>query len=170
MSQLGSMMGHIAWKTDILSDYSGLLDSVSKVSDIVALLCVDGTFLSGKYHDTLLTALSADVNNKILPLAFAYVKSENNDSWLWFLILIKTRVVGHRQRVCVISDRHAGILHALDTLHDSEDPATAWPDVQRRWCMRHLGANLYTQFHDKRFIKKFKGLCVQNQQSKFNQI
>ena len=82
---------------------------------------MDGTFLSGKYHGTLLTALSADSNNKILPLAFAYVESKNNDSWLWFLTLIKTRVVGHRQRVCVISDRHAGIIHALDTLHDSED-------------------------------------------------
>src|SRR5205814_1886599 len=70
----------------------------------------------------------------------------------------------------VISDRHAGILHSLDTLHDSEDPTTVWPDVERRWCMRHLGANLYTQFCDKRLVKKFKGLCVQNQQSKFNQI
>src|SRR5438132_10410486 len=73
------------------------------------VLCVDGTFLSGKYHGTLLTALSADATNKILPIAFAYVESENNDTWLWFLTLIKTRVVGHRQRVCVISDRHAGI-------------------------------------------------------------
>src|SRR5438552_5359115 len=79
------------------------------------VLCVDGTFLSGKYHGTLLTALSADANNKILPIAFAYVDSENNDSWLWFLTLIKTRVVGHRQRVCVISDRHAGILDRKST-------------------------------------------------------
>src|SRR5207237_1082462 len=96
--------------------------------------------------------------------------SQNDDSLLWFLTLIKTRVVGHRQRVCVISDHHVGILHALDTLHDSEHPATAWPDVERRWCMRHLGANLYTQFLDKRLVMKFKGLCVQNQQSKFNQM
>src|SRR5438132_5177588 len=36
--------------------------------------------------------------------------------------------------------------------------------------MRHLGANLYTQYHHKRLVKKFKGLCVQNQQSMFNQI
>src|SRR6266542_5498945 len=103
------------------------------------VLCVDGTFLSGKYHGTLLTALSADANNRILPLAFAYVESENNVSWLWFLTLIKTRVVSHRQRVCVISDPHACILHALDTLHDNEDSATTWPNVERRWCMRHLG-------------------------------
>src|SRR6266498_4799922 len=74
------------------------------------VLCVDGTFLSGKYHDTLLTALSVDANNKILPIVFTYVESENNDSWLWFLTLIKTRVVGNRKRVCVISNRNAGIL------------------------------------------------------------
>src|SRR6266508_5237323 len=82
------------------------------------VLCVDGTFLSGKYHDTLLMVLSADANNKILPIAFAYVESENNDSWLRFLTLIKTRVVGHRQRVCVISYCHADMLHALATLND----------------------------------------------------
>jgi hypothetical protein len=44
------------------------------------VLCVDGTFLSGKYHAILLTAIAADANNQILPVAFAYVESENNDS------------------------------------------------------------------------------------------
>jgi hypothetical protein len=44
------------------------------------VLCVDGTFLSGKYHASLLTAIAADANNQILPVAFAYVESENNDS------------------------------------------------------------------------------------------
>jgi hypothetical protein len=126
------------------------------------VLCVDGTFVSGKYHATLLTAITADANNHILPVAFAYVESENNDSWLWFLTLLRTRVVGNRERVCIILDRNAGLLHALDVLHDNTNPSIAWPDVERRWCMRHLGANMYSRYHNKAVVKRFKGLCLQN--------
>jgi hypothetical protein len=89
------------------------------------VLCVDGTFLSGKYHATLLTAIAADANNQILPVVFAYVESENNDSWLWFLTLLCTRVVGNIECVCIISDHNAGLLHALDVLHDSTNPSIA---------------------------------------------
>jgi hypothetical protein len=131
--------------------------------------CVDGTFLSGKHHATLLTAIAVDANNQILPVTFAYVESENNDSWPWFLTLIHTRVVGNRERVCIILDRNASLLHALDVLHDSTNLSIAWPDVERRWCMRHLGAN-YSRYHNKALVKRFKGLCLQNQLSKFNQI
>jgi hypothetical protein len=35
------------------------------------VLCVDGTFLSGKYHATLLTTIATDANNQILLVAFA---------------------------------------------------------------------------------------------------
>jgi hypothetical protein len=134
------------------------------------VLCVDGTFLSGKYHATLLTAIAADANNQILPVAFAYVESENNDSWIWFLTLLRTHVIGNRERVCIISNHNAGLLHALDVLHDSTNPSIAWPDVERRWCMRHLGANMYSRYHNKALVKRFKGLCLQNQLSKFNQL
>ncbi|XP_062196231.1 uncharacterized protein LOC133899268 [Phragmites australis] len=134
------------------------------------VVCVDATFLSGKYHGNLMTAMAADANNQIIPLAYALVESENNDSWLWFLTLVRTRVVGNRERVCIISDRNKGLLHALDVLHASTNPSIAWPDVERRWCMRHLGANLYSRYHNKGLVKKFKGLCLQNQQAKFNEI
>jgi hypothetical protein len=134
------------------------------------VLCVDSTFLSGKYHATLLIVIVADANNQILPVAFAYIESENNDSWLWFLILLHTRVVGNREHVCIILDRNAGLIHALDVLHDSTNPSIAWPDVKRRWCMRHLGANMYSRYHNKALVKRFKGLGLQKQRSKFNLI
>jgi hypothetical protein len=133
------------------------------------VLCVDGTFLSGKYHAKLLTVITTNANNQILPIAFAYVKSENNDSWLWFLTLLRTHVVGNRERVCIISDHNAGLLHALDVLHDSTTPPIAWPDVKGRWCMRYLGAN-HSRYHNKALVKRFKGLCLQNHLNKFNQI
>jgi hypothetical protein len=132
------------------------------------MLCVDGTFLSGKYHATLLTAIAVDANNQMLPVAFAYVESENNDSWLWFLTFLRTRVVGNRERVCIILDRNASLLHALDVLHDSTNLSIAWPNAERRWCMRHLDASMYSRYHNKALVKRFKGLCLQNQLSKFN--
>ena len=109
------------------------------------VICVDGTFLSGKYQGTLLTAIIADANNQIIPLAYAVVESENNDSWLWFLTLVRTRVIGNRGRVCIVLDHNAGLLNALEVLHSSTNVDIAWPDVERRWCMRHLGADLYSR-------------------------
>lgn len=132
------------------------------------VICVDGTFLTGRYYGTLLTALAADGNNQIVPLAFAVVESENNDSWLWFLSLLKMHVVMDRPGVCIISDRHQGILHAVEVL--STGAAPMWPDVRSRWCMRHLGANLYNAFKSKPLVKRFKIMCVQNQVRKFNAL
>ncbi|KAL0904905.1 hypothetical protein M5K25_027068 [Dendrobium thyrsiflorum] len=49
------------------------------------VLCLDGTFLLGKYRGTLLTAVGIDANNGLYPLAFAIVESECVDSWAcWF--------------------------------------------------------------------------------------
>jgi hypothetical protein len=49
------------------------------------IICIDGTFLIGKYKDTILTAVAADGNNQLLPLAIAFAERENGDCWYWFL-------------------------------------------------------------------------------------
>ncbi|XP_068503826.1 uncharacterized protein [Phaseolus vulgaris] len=41
---------------------------------------VDGTFLTGKYHSTLLTAISQDGNRNIFPLAFVIVEGETKEA------------------------------------------------------------------------------------------
>ncbi|WVZ50495.1 hypothetical protein U9M48_001741, partial [Paspalum notatum var. saurae] len=110
------------------------------------LLCIDGTFLTGKYKGTILIAIGVDGNNQVLPVAFAFVENENTDSWYWFLERVKAQVVCSRSNVCLISDRHAGILETIDKFqHRSGASPAIWSDVHHRWCMRHLGAN----FHDK---------------------
>jgi hypothetical protein len=40
------------------------------------VICIDGTFLIGKYKGTILTAMAADGNNQLLPLAIAFVEGE----------------------------------------------------------------------------------------------
>jgi hypothetical protein len=44
------------------------------------VLCVDGRVLTGKYKVQILTAIGLDGNNQIVPLAFAFVESENTES------------------------------------------------------------------------------------------
>ena len=43
------------------------------------VICVDGTFLTGKYKGQILTAIGQDGNNQIVPLAFAFVEGENTE-------------------------------------------------------------------------------------------
>jgi hypothetical protein len=45
------------------------------------VICIDGTFLTGKYKGTILTAVAADSNNQLLPLVITFVEGENGDSW-----------------------------------------------------------------------------------------
>jgi hypothetical protein len=132
------------------------------------VMCVDGTFLTGRYKGQILTAIGVDGNNRCVPLAFAFVESENTASWLWFFRQLKKSIVKDRENVCVLHDRHAGILAAIKTLKEAgPDEETPWQDMQSRWCMRHLGANFFSQFRSKGLMNLFKKLCKQNQECKY---
>ena len=48
------------------------------------LLSIDGTHMYGKYKGTLMIAMGCDGDNKLFPLAFSIVESENTDSWSCF--------------------------------------------------------------------------------------
>ena len=90
----------------------------------------------GKYQGTLLIAISYDANNKLVPLAFALVEKENNDSWGWFLRLVQIHVVGPGREVGIISDKHQGILNAV------REQIEGYAPLHHRWCTRHLAENL----------------------------
>jgi hypothetical protein len=44
------------------------------------IVSVDATFLTGKYKGTLMVAVGMTTENQLLPLAFALVEGENNES------------------------------------------------------------------------------------------
>ena len=69
-----------------------------------------------KYKGTLLIAMGCDRNNQLLPLAFAITKGENIDSWGWFLACIINRVT-QWTGICVIYDRHLGIMVVISDPH-----------------------------------------------------
>ena len=80
------------------------------------VLSIDGTHLYGKYKDTLMIAMECDGNNQLFPLTFSITKCENIDSRVWFLACIKN-IVTQRKGICVISDRHLGIMAAMSDPH-----------------------------------------------------
>jgi len=135
------------------------------------VICIDGTFLTERYKGQILTAIGIDCGKQIIPLAFAFVENENTDSWYWFLERVKVYVVAARPDVCLMSDRHAGLLQAILKLQGGTGTTPPlWPDVQNRWCIRHMGANFYDHFKNKNLMNMFKRLCTQNQQMKFNAL
>src|ERR1041385_2535615 len=72
-----------------------------------------------------------------MPLAFALVEAENNVNWEWFFHLLRTKVLPTEREICVISDRHQGILNAV------EIDIPGHPPLHHRWCMRHFCANFF---------------------------
>ena len=81
------------------------------------------------------------LQQQIVSLAFAFVENENIDSWYWFLDLVKIHVIAARPDVCLISGRHAGLLQSILKLQrGTVTTPPLWPDVQNRWCIRHMGA------------------------------
>ncbi|KAL9680528.1 hypothetical protein QQ045_018408 [Rhodiola kirilowii] len=105
------------------------------------LLSTDGTHMYEKYNTKLLVAIGLDANNHILPLAFALVESENTSSWKWFMSCIREGVT-QREGLCVVSDRHNGILAAMRELEWQE------PKAYHRVCVRHLQSNFMTKVND----------------------
>ena len=84
---------------------------------------------------------------------------------------MNVHVVTARTDVCLISDRHAGLLQSILKLQRGTGTTPPlWHDVQNRWCIRHIGANFYDHFKNKDLNNLFKRLCTQNQQRKFNAL
>ena len=112
--------------------------------------------MTGRYKWQILTAIGVDCNHQIVPVAFAFVKNKNTESWYWFLERVKIHVVAACPDVCLISDRHTGLLQAILKLQVRNGTTPPlWPDVQNRWCIRHMGANFYEHFKN----KDLKNLC-----------
>ncbi|XP_030923003.1 uncharacterized protein LOC115949877 [Quercus lobata] len=49
------------------------------------IIGLDGCHLKWRFGGQILSAITRDANDNIFPVAFAVVKQENKDSWVWFL-------------------------------------------------------------------------------------
>ncbi|XP_021725293.1 uncharacterized protein LOC110692565 [Chenopodium quinoa] len=129
----------------------------------MSVICIDGTHLYGKYKGTLLVATSVDANFQVFPLAFALVEGENTSSWSWFLGCIRVHVT-QRDGLCVISDRHPGIIAAMT------DPNVGFtePRAYHRFCVRHIASNLKTHVRRNDMRDMFKATAYQRQERKLH--
>ncbi|XP_071704444.1 uncharacterized protein [Rutidosis leptorrhynchoides] len=71
------------------------------------MICIHGTHLKGSYKGKLLIAVGKNANNQIIPIAFALIDEESNESWVWFLQMLQENVIGN-EKLFVISDRYPG--------------------------------------------------------------
>ncbi|KAL6323216.1 hypothetical protein AAG906_029223 [Vitis piasezkii] len=126
------------------------------------MLTIDGTHLYGKCKGTVMIAMGCDENNQLFPLAFALTDGENVDSWGWFLSCIRNRVTQMRG-LCVIFDRHPGIMVAFDVYLGWSEP-----NVYHRICMRHLASNFMTHFKDKCLKQLLCRAVLETKVEKFN--
>ncbi|XP_061351168.1 uncharacterized protein LOC133296237 [Gastrolobium bilobum] len=98
-------------------------------------------------------ATAVDGNNYILPIAFAIVSAENTDNWSWFLALIRIHVT-QKHGICLISDRHAGILSAVNNADLGWSP----PQAYHVYCLRHVASNFNHKFKNVMLKKQLKKL------------
>ncbi|XP_022156834.1 uncharacterized protein LOC111023667 [Momordica charantia] len=107
-------------------------------SCIRPVLVIDGAHLKGKYRGVILITSSVDGNNQIYPLAFELVDQESDQSWTWFLNMVKT-CIGKVDGLLFVSDRHVCITKSIRQV---------FPQVAHRICMQHLSTNLKDKFKD----------------------
>uniref|UniRef100_K3XQ43 SWIM-type domain-containing protein n=1 Tax=Setaria italica TaxID=4555 RepID=K3XQ43_SETIT len=127
------------------------------------VILVDGTFLTGKYKGTLMMAVGVDPEQQLVPLALALAECENNESWSWFIKLVRLHVLGPSQIVCMISDRHHELLNC------AKDHMDGFPPLVHRWCTRHFAANMSCRQKSNRVIGKLKLLCKVHTEREFNE-
>jgi hypothetical protein len=77
-----------------------------------------------------------DPEQQLVPLAFALAESENDDSWSSFMRLVRIKILGPTRQVCMISDRHHGLIKC------ASDHLDGYPPIVHRWCIRHFAANM----------------------------
>ncbi|KAL0368845.1 UNVERIFIED_CONTAM: hypothetical protein Scaly_1103400 [Sesamum calycinum] len=106
-----------------------------------------------------------DGNQQVLPLAFAVVDEETYPSWKWFLQQLSRHVIRGRRGMCLISDRHGGLIKAV-----REGPDFVSPHGVHRYCLRHVCSNFNSTIKN----VVLKDLCWQAgseyQLRKFNRI
>ncbi|KAL0352429.1 UNVERIFIED_CONTAM: hypothetical protein Scaly_1631600 [Sesamum calycinum] len=124
-----------------------------------------GTIVEWKHKGFQASTAAMDGNQQVLPLAFAVVDEETYPSWKWFLQQLSRHVIRGRRGMCLISDRHGGLIKAV-----REGPDFVSPHGVHRYCLRHVCSNFNSTIKN----VVLKDLCWQAgseyQLRKFNRI
>jgi hypothetical protein len=89
------------------------------------------------------------------------VEGENNESWSWFLGLVRKEVLGLGRFICMISNYHCGLLNG------AKEHLERYPPLIHRWYSRHFAANIWMKQRSKEVIVELKALCKVKEEKKF---
>ncbi|KAK4388212.1 hypothetical protein Sango_2427800 [Sesamum angolense] len=124
-----------------------------------------GTIVELKHKGFQVSTAAMDGNQQVLSLAFVVVDEETYPSWKWFLQQLSRHVIRGRRGMCLISDRHGGLIKAV-----REGPNFVSPHGVHRYCLRHVCSNFNSTIKN----VVLKDLCWQAgseyQLRKFNHI
>ncbi|XP_020992587.2 uncharacterized protein LOC107479903 [Arachis duranensis] len=104
------------------------------------LIHLDGAFLKTYHGGQLLSAIAQDANNQFYVVAYAVARSENKESWKWFLTCLQEDIgdVGNHGWN-FMSDQQKGLLPALKEV---------MPGAHVRNCVMHMWKNFINRFKD----------------------
>ncbi|XP_052724052.1 uncharacterized protein LOC128193901 [Vigna angularis] len=118
--------------------FKGCKDNFDSCRPIIGL---DGAFLKGRHRGELLTAVARDANDQMMPLAYAIVEVENNETWTWFMELLIEDLGGPDlcSSLTLISDQQKGLLPAVQDLLSgvAHRFCVSW-SVQKLFEVRHV--------------------------------
>ena len=98
---------------------------------------LDGCHIKAKYGGVVLVATVLDGNGNVFPGAIGIAESENEDTWSWFIVLLRSALHFEEGNVLVvISDREKGIKKTVKFL----------PSAHHSYCVFHIQKNVKTKF------------------------
>ncbi|KAK3210834.1 hypothetical protein Dsin_015540 [Dipteronia sinensis] len=113
------------------------------------VITVDDTHLKGSYKGTMFMDASMDGNEQIYPLAFGFGDSENNESWEWFLEILRG-AIGYVKDLVFIFNQHQSIQAGVEKI---------FPYAAHTFCIWHLSENVKKTFHKKDLGGHVPTLC-----------
>jgi hypothetical protein len=74
---------------------------------------------------------------------------------------VRKQVLGPDRQVCMISNRHRGLLNG------AKEYLEGYPPLIHVWCSRHFAANIWKKQQSKEVIARLKSLCKVKDEKKF---
>ena len=94
---------------------------------------MDGTHMKDQYRMTILSMVTLDGNNQIIPLSWAIVPAEDYENWRWFLRQVARYIPLDEEDSVIMSDRGKGLVAAVDEIY---------PQAVHGYCCQHLAENV----------------------------
>nr|KAJ0204859.1 hypothetical protein LSAT_V11C500272370 [Lactuca sativa] len=123
------------------------------------VILVDGCYLKGSYRGKMLVAITKDANNSLLRMLS--LMNRVDTVGVGYFYQLRHFVVQNKQ-LCVVSDRHKGIIHAMENLPEWKEPL-----AYHRFCLRHIRSNFMQRYKNVRLEKLCWSISSTTQRRKF---